>query len=462
MGNALSYLVLVLAFPVGIGMFLVLRPPLAAVVVFLSFTMFLPEKVALDAPGLPGIGKAEMISLACLFGLLLRGRRRMREARWFRGPEALVLLLLVGDAATVLTNQDPLDYGPTHLPGLGLNEVVSLFFNDFMWYAVPFFVARALITNARELKMLLTALVVAGAVYTPFLFIELMMSPQMHNWIYGFAQHAFDQTVRGGGYRPMVFMAHGLAVALLMAWSVMAALTLAKARRAVAGMPAPVTALYNAGFLAACKSTGAFLYAAAAAPLLLFRPPRTIARVVALLGVLVVAYPALRAAAWFPTAALVDAATSISAERAQSLAFRFEMEELLSDRAAERPWFGWGRFGRNMVHDPESGRPVSVSDGHWIIAYGVKGMVGFAGIFLLIVWPLFGLRRRLARIEEPADRTLLCGLAVIVATSAVDLIPNGMFTTLTVFLAGALFGAGRGMVGSVLASAPATVASEAQ
>ena len=158
----------------------------------------------------------------------------------------------------------------------------------------------------------------------------------------------------------------------------------------------------------------------------------------------------------------MDAATSISAERAQSLAFRFEMEELLSDRAAERPWFGWGRFGRNMVHDPESGRPVSVSDGHWIIAYGVKGMVGFAGIFLLIVWPLFGLRRRLARIEEPADRTLLCGLAVIVATSAVDLIPNGMFTTLTVFLAGALFGAGRGMVGSVLASAPATVASEAQ
>jgi len=309
----------------------------------------------------------------------------MREARWFRGPEALVLLLLVGDTATVLTNQDPLDYGPTHLPGLGLNEVVSLFFNDFMWYAVPFFVARALITNARELKMLLTALVVAGAVYTPFLFIELMMSPQMHNWIYGFAQHAFDQTVRGGGYRPMVFMAHGLAVALLMTWSVTAALTLAKARRAVAGMPAPVAALYNAGFLAACKSTGAFLYAVAAAPLLLFRPPRSIARVVALLGVLVVAYPALRAAAWFPTAALVDAATSISAERAQSLAFRFEMEELLSERAAERPWFGWGRFGRNMVHDPESGRPVSISDGHWIIAYSVKGMVGFAGIFLLIV-----------------------------------------------------------------------------
>lgn len=461
MGNALSYAVLVLAIPLGVALFVMLRPALAAVVVFLSFTMFLPEAVVIDAPGLPGIGKVEAISIACLIGMFLKARRRMREARWFRGPEALVLLLLVVDIGTAMTNGDALVYGPTELPALGLYEAFSMSFSDLHWYAVPFFVGRALIRDGRELKTLLVALAVAGAFYTPLLFIELMMSPQLHNWIYGFQQHAFVQTIRGGGYRPMVFMPHGLAVALFMAWSVLAAAALVKARRAVAGVPAPLVALYDFGFLATCKSVGALLYAATLAPLLMMASPRALGRLAALAGVLVLTYPVSRAAGWFPVQPLLGVARSVSAERAQSLEFRLTMEELISDHAAKRPWFGWGRFGRNMVWDEQSGRAISVSDGHWIVVYSIRGGLGFLCIFALMVWPLLSLRRRIRRVEDPAERAMLCGLLVIVMAAAVDLIPNGLFTSLTVFLAGALHGAGRALSASVVASSPAARAAEA-
>jgi len=49
--------------------------------------------------------------------------------------------------------------------------------------------------------------------YTFFLFIELTASPQLNRWIYGYHQSQFIMAMRAGGYRPMVFMRHGLNVA---------------------------------------------------------------------------------------------------------------------------------------------------------------------------------------------------------------------------------------------------------
>ncbi len=47
------------------------------------------------------------------------------------------------------------------------------------------------------------------------------MSPQLHYMVYGFYQHDFAQTIRMGGWRPTVFMEHGLMVGM---WMSMAAL----------------------------------------------------------------------------------------------------------------------------------------------------------------------------------------------------------------------------------------------
>lgn len=445
MGNAFAYLVLFGFLPFGISLFLMLRPPVAMLVVMLVSFMFLPEEVELDLPAIPSIGKQEIAALACFFGVFLRARGRLYRARPFRGPEILVLLLFLGDIGTAMTNKDPIVWGRTVLPALSLHEAFSVIVYDGFRYLIPFLLGRALFREARDLKALLAGLGIAGAVYTPFLFIEMMMSPQLHRWVYGFHQHDFIQTIRGGGYRPMVFMPHGLAVGLFMAWASMAAITLMKARKSTFGLPSFAVAFYDFGFLLACKSLGAALYALASAPVLWLLKPRGVVRVATLLAVVVLAYPVLRATGIFPEKSLVSVASNVSERAAQSLDFRFTMETLLSNRAAQRPLFGWGRFSRNMVFDESTGRAVSVSDGHWIVVYGIRGAWGFACIFLLIVAPIFALRKRLKRVEAPDERIMLAGLACILAVAAVDLLPNALQSSFTVFLSGVLWGTTRAL-----------------
>lgn len=446
MPNGFAYLVLFGYLPFGIALFTVLRPALAATLVMMLSFMFLPEQTQLDLPGLPGLGKHEVAALACFLGVLLRARRRLWAAKPLRGPDLLIIVMFIGDLATAATNKEGLVRGVVQLPALTTWEGMSMMMADAMTYLLPFLVARALFTSARDLKTLLLVLAVAGAAYTPLLFIELMMSPQMHNWIYGFAQHDFIQTMRGDGYRPMVFMGHGLVVGLFMSWATIAAVTLYKARRAILGMPAPIVALYDFGFLAWCKSLGATIYAMSCAPLLVFFKPRAIARICFLLALVVITYPVLRATEVFPQAQMVSLAQSVAGPaRAQSLEYRFEMERLLTDHSAAKPWFGWGRFKRNMVFDEYTGRAVSVSDGHWIVTYSIKGAVGFLATFLLLTLPLFVLRKRLKRIDAPEERTMLAGLGLIVAVSVVDLLPNGLQNVFTIFMCGALWGVSKAM-----------------
>src|SRR5256885_7505918 len=60
------------------------------------------------------------------------------------------------------------------------------------------------------------ALPIAGVIYVPLCLFECAISPQLHFMTFGFYQHDFNQVIRMGGYRPMVFLQHGLAVGMLM------------------------------------------------------------------------------------------------------------------------------------------------------------------------------------------------------------------------------------------------------
>jgi hypothetical protein len=444
MPNGFAYLVLFAYLPFGIALFTALRPALAGTLVFLGSFMFLPERTELDLPGLPSIGKQEIAVIACLLGAFFRARKKLWAAKPLRGLDLLILLLFVGNFATALTNKDSYMQGRWELPGLTTYEAVSMCILDSLRMLFPFLLGRALITSAKDLKTLLVCMAVAGAAYTPLLAVELAMSPQMHNWFYGFAQHSFDQTVRGGGYRPMVFMTHGLAVGLFMCWAVLAAVTLHKARKKTVGVPPMFVGIYNFGWLVACKSLGAAIYAFTMAPLLAFLKPKTIARLCMLVGLLVLIYPVLRMTDVFPHRTLISTAESVAgAQRAQSLGFRFEMEELITNHTAKRPLFGWGRFKRASILDEWSGREVSVADGFWIITYSMRGAWGYACMFLALVIPVLVLGRRLKRVEATDERAMLAGLGMIVAVSLIDLLPNALWNVFSVFLIGALWGVGK-------------------
>lgn len=436
--NALAPLALLLGAAATIGMFATLRPQVAAAVALIGAMLFLPERVQFDLPAVPPLTKWTITTLAVLIGCLWRCPQKIARARPGRGIDLIFIVVAVSAMGTILTNRDPLTYGPVHLVGLEPYDAISLVARDLLGIGIPFFIGRALFRSARDLRQLLTIFVTAGLIYTLFVLVEVRMSPQWHRWVYGFHQHSFQQAVRYGGYRPMVFMIHGLAVAVFLTATTLVAASLGRARIRILGLPKAAIVVWLALVLALCKSTGAWVYGLLFLPVVAFLPARFQMRVAVLVCAVVVAYPAMRVTLIFPTAALVETAARFAPERAHSIEFRFNQEDELFAKARERPLFGWGYFGRNHVYN-ERGRDLSVTDGQWIILLGTRGVLGWLSAFALLIVPVLAAGRAMRRVRDRRDQILLAGLAMAVSVYTIDLIPNGLFTEFPYFLAGALW-----------------------
>jgi len=100
--------------------------------------------------------------------------------------------------------------------GYGIYDGTSQFVNHFMMWTMPYVLTRCYFTKAEYLREVATAVVVAGMIYVPLCAFELRMSPKLHLTVYGYYAAPFFDMVRLGGYRPIVFMNHGLALALMM------------------------------------------------------------------------------------------------------------------------------------------------------------------------------------------------------------------------------------------------------
>ncbi|MBM4279469.1 MAG: hypothetical protein FJ137_01465 [Deltaproteobacteria bacterium] len=460
MGNALSFIALA-AWPlVCLAAFARFKPNVAVIISFMGAMLFLPEKVEIKAPFQP-LDKVCMASIGALLGVLLVGeaRRKLWKARPFLGSEIWVFLIMVGAFGTSFTNQEPLNYGMASLQPLNTWEAVSVCVGDVYNYLIPWIIGRAIFTDREDARVLLKSFQIGAVIYLPFIMVEIVMSPQMHNWVYGFAQHDFIQTMRAGGYRPMVFMGHGLGLTLFLAAAILAGMVLTLARRATFfRLRARWVSLFLLLVLLGCKSLGAAVFAFLFTAVLTFMTPRWQLRVLVFSSTLVVFYPVSRATEAFPHKEIVQfIKDTAGADRAQSLEFRFDNEAELGKHAAKKPWFGWGRYRRNMLFSPWKDEPISVSDGYWIIIYGVRGVLGFVCLFGMFLTPVFFLRKRIKRLQAAEDRYLLVGLACISMMYTIDLLPNGMFTNYNVFFAGAVVGLIRGISGSSGEQAAVTV-----
>ena len=172
-------------------------------------------------------------------------------------------------------------------------------------------------------------LVVAGLIYSLPMLFEVRMIPQLHNWIYGYFPSDFLQQVREGGFRPVVFMGHGLlAVFFMMTCAVAAAALWRTDTRVQRLSPFGVTA-YLGTVLILCKTLGTLVYAAVLVPLVRFAKPRLQMRIALVLVTIALFYPMLRFFDFFPTQTMVETAAMVSDDRASSLKTRFDNEDLL-------------------------------------------------------------------------------------------------------------------------------------
>src|SRR6202008_4639029 len=115
--------------------------------------------------------------------------------------------------------------GAIFLPGVRYYDAVSALLSQFIFF-IPFILARQFLRSAEANTLLLRALVIAGLAYTVPMLFEIRFSPPLHTWIYGYSPHDFIQQVRDGGFRPVVFIGHGLGVAFFALMAILASAAL--------------------------------------------------------------------------------------------------------------------------------------------------------------------------------------------------------------------------------------------
>jgi hypothetical protein len=355
------------------ALFSVLPPRRAVLCAYLGAWLFLPV-FSYDLPGFPDYDKTAAAALGTLIGILGFDSARLLAFR-ARLVDLPMILWCTVPFASALAN------------GLTAWDGASAVIGNVLTWGMPYLVGRLYFASLAGLKDLAGGIVLAGLVYVPLCLLEIRLSPQLHHWTYGFHQHSFDQTFRFGGYRPVVFLAHGLAVGFFMTACTLVAFHLRNGRSLrISRSAAQGVFLTLVATAILCKSLGALVLLAIGCVCTLL-PSGARPGLIAL-TMIPILYMAVRGAGQWEGAMVVEWAESINPDRARSLQGRMAAENLLVARALGRPLLGWGGYGRNRVLD-ENGEDIAVTDGYWVIALGVTGLVGllaFTACMLLPVW----------------------------------------------------------------------------
>ncbi|RYI23339.1 MAG: hypothetical protein EON48_07865 [Acetobacteraceae bacterium] len=441
MPNLFAYVVL-LSWPlVAVALFRLLSLERALVWSIIAGHLLLPSETQIKFPTIPVIDRSTVVSLSALLLCVFIARRPKLQPDVMARTWQLVLLGLFGlvvltPLLTVVQNTQPIVNGKVHLPGLRLYDAYNMISNIF-FQMVPFWLGLRYLNTREGHKVLLEAFAIGGFAYSFPALLEVRISPQLHRWVYGFFPSDFVQSMRDGGFRPNVFLNHGLMVGIFFALSIVAALVLFREARRE-GRNAFVwlaIAVWMTGTLFLCKSLGAFALALifGAATFLFGRRPQVVLGV--FVAGVVLLYPMLRGGGLIPVDTVYEIAQSISEDRASSLKFRLDNEDALLDRANEKPVAGWGSWGRNSIFDPDTGRMTSITDGIWLIFIGIFGWLRYIGRFGLLTVPilLFALRRNGPSLITP-------GLIMVHSVALVDLLPNAGLVNYVWLMAGATAG----------------------
>ncbi|MEZ6233640.1 MAG: hypothetical protein R3B68_05585 [Phycisphaerales bacterium] len=393
-----------------------LRAPRSVVACCIAAWLFLPS-AGMDLAGPLDLSKTNVTSLGLLLALIVFDPTRLTTLRfsWLDAPMAA---LCVSPFFSSVTN------------GLGAYDGLAESVTSLFSWGVPWLVGRACFRSLEDLRVLAIGIILGGLVYLPLCLYEIRMSPQLHRIVYGFFPHAeFAQTRRFGGFRPNVFMNHGLMVGLWMCLAGVAAFWMWWGGRLKHILHVPMLLLVpiQAGVAILCKSAGAVAVSAGGVMALLATRWLRTRLVLAALAIFPVAFVGYRAVGG-PTDFLVRAVQSmpVIAERTDSLDYRLEADAILLNHAMKRPLFGWGGHGRHRpVND--AGEELVRTDSMWIIILGQNGLLGLATLYVSLCLPLLVVARRLpvgVLLAPSGAAAVVC--AILPTLFAIDSIFNAM------------------------------------
>lgn len=423
----MSAIALVGILPITGALFLLFPPRVAVALAYLVGWLFLPQ-ASIDIPGaLPNWDRVHSLALSALVAVIvLDGSRLLRLRPKLLDLPILAYCLVIPVASAVLN-------------GLGFYDGISQSVGTTLGFGVPYLIGRLYFGDEQGLRNLALVVFVAGLIYIPFCLWEVRFSPQLHRNIYGFHQHSFGQTYRLGGWRPVVFLQHGLAVGMLMTCASLMGMWLWTTKQLgrwhTEGAVA-LCVLILTTFL--CKSFGSLvLLALGMAALLACRYLGSRALIIALALVPPVYMSARLSGSWAADG-VTQAVATVAPDRAASLAFRIHNENLLIAKGLEQPILGWGGWNRGRVEDETRGGKMVVTDGMWIISFNRQGLVGLSVLTALFLLPSVLLVLRGVR-NQGGDAVAI-GLAVMLAVYMIDNLANAMFTPFNPLAMGGLFG----------------------
>ncbi len=367
--------------PLVMILFMLLPPRRAVVSAFIIAWLFLPIAQFKLVGLLPNYDK---ISATCL-GVFLAGavfdagRFANFRPAWYDIPMLIWCLVPIPSAMST---------------GYGMYEGLSGVMYQAITWGVPYLIGRIYFNSLEGLHELAMGVIIGGIVYIPLCLYEIRMSPQLHTMVYGFHQHDFGQSRRGGGWRPTVFMQHGLAVAtymctatLLTAW-----MAFSEKRRVIYSIPLWVYAFVIFATAVLCKSSGATLLMLGGLAMLLFI--RFTKLTLPAWGLLAIPflYMFSRTMGGWDASSIREFARLISDRAEQSVGFRLDSEDALWESVRPRMLLGATRFYWASIN-PEEGRRI-VPDGLWILALGRFGVVGVVSVFACFAVPAIVFLRR--------------------------------------------------------------------
>ena len=403
---------------------------LAATIAYVAGWMFLPN--AEYNIFLLHHTKTTVIAIGILISINLYDKKRFSNFQ-FNAVDLPMLLWCIAPFFSSIFN----DLGPYD----GLSQAL---YQTIRW-GLPYYIGRIYFTDPDALKILATTIVLGGIIYIPLCWFEMIMSPQLHRLTYGFHQHEFLQTLReGGGFRPMVYMEHGLMTSMWMMLAIFLGSWLYYCKdlsKRIFSVPSEYVLLMLVFTFFMMKSEGAIVLLIIGMVVLFFSNKLKQIILVVILLIPPYLYIFTRVNGIWDGRNLSDyVAVNVSPVRAQSLQFRFDNETILIVKAMQGTIFGWGGYGRSRVYD-EKGKDLSVTDGLWIITLGQNGIYGLIMLTITIQLPviLFMLRYK----PEQWNKKALAGpavMAIFLALTMIDNLLNAMVNPIYMLFGGGLTG----------------------
>jgi hypothetical protein len=405
--------------PVCVILFACLAPARALVLSYLGGWLLLPM-LRIPIEGFWDIDKVVTTNAGAVLGAVLFAPNLLRRYRFCLADWAL--LAFAGSAClSSLVN------------GLGLYDGVSSASRELFFYAVPFCLGRALLTDRGQLLEAGRWMVFGAAVYALAALWEWRMSPQIHHTLYGVFQHRFIQHHRWGFFRPIVCFPHALSLGMFMAWASMLALWMYRRGQlgSVGYVPQQIlVALPLLGLLASMSMSPWGLAAIGLGVLYLWEKSLRRAWILVPL-VFALLWMGGRYTGQSDGQWLASLAAMVSEERAESLRYRIDAETLVLDNAKQSAIFGFGR-GKHQTGQDETARPRA-SDGLWVILVGRYGLVGLCLFYLWWCWVLWLLPNSDRRLESSS---VLMVSIVTMGVEAVNFLFNGVTSPLVTIMGG--------------------------